>query len=346
MTLSSFVCPALGGADPLGIIQLDTLRGDKLDQPFAVSAHVALDFGERGQLFAFRLGDVEHVHRAESKQGGLGALGILGRLRTFVLGALLANHGSQNENAFSPAFDEAAKRVPLSAYTFSPIFCCARSISPASLVFEFVPGSEARVSPKNVPSSIEASMVALLSRTDTNSASHEVLPYACSVIGRVLLEARENLAAARRYKHPWVLVLEEAHNYARPPRVDEQRGQTLSRLAFERIAKEGRKFGFSLIIASQRPSEISQTIISQCANFISNVWKWKGVFLIGPFIEGSGSLAVGSGTGPVELNTGRYVECAAEYNGFSGSEYRHLIQEPPGLGRDDTAEMLNVVRIL
>jgi DNA helicase HerA-like ATPase len=67
-----------------------------------------------------------------------------------------------------------------------------------------------------------------------------------------------------------VLVLEEAHNYARPTRADEVKGQTLSRLAFERIAKEGRKFGLSLIIASQRPSEISQTIISQCVNFISH----------------------------------------------------------------------------
>jgi DNA helicase HerA-like ATPase len=105
---------------------------------------------------------------------------------------------------------------------------------------------------------------------DLSMLSHEVLPYACTIIGRVLLESRENLLAARRYKHPWVLVLEEAHNYARPPRTDEERGQTLSRLAFERIAKEGRKFGLSLIIASQRPSEISQTIISQCANFISH----------------------------------------------------------------------------
>lgn len=105
---------------------------------------------------------------------------------------------------------------------------------------------------------------------DLSMLSHEVLPYACSAIGRVLLEARENLAAESRYKHPWVLVLEEAHNYARPPRADEERGQTLSRLTFERVAKEGRKFGFSLIIASQRPSEISQTIISQCANFVSH----------------------------------------------------------------------------
>ena len=94
--------------------------------------------------------------------------------------------------------------------------------------------------------------------------------YACSIVGRILLEARESLPAARRYKHPWVLVLEEAHNYAGPGRADEDRGHRLARLAYERIAKEGRKFGLSLVIASQRPSEVSQTIISQCANFISH----------------------------------------------------------------------------
>lgn len=105
---------------------------------------------------------------------------------------------------------------------------------------------------------------------DLSMLSNEVLPYACAVIGRVLLEARERLPAASRYKHPWVLVLEEAHNYARPARADEDRGHRLARLTYERIAKEGRKFGLSLIIASQRPSEISQTIISQCANFISH----------------------------------------------------------------------------
>lgn len=105
---------------------------------------------------------------------------------------------------------------------------------------------------------------------DLSMLSNEVLPYACAVIGRVLLEARERLPAASRYKHPWVLVLEEAHNYARPARSDEDRGHRLARLTYERIAKEGRKFGLSLIIASQRPSEISQTIISQCANFISH----------------------------------------------------------------------------
>ena len=105
---------------------------------------------------------------------------------------------------------------------------------------------------------------------DLSMLSHEVLPFICATIGRVLLEAREKLQASHRYSNPWVLVLEEAHNYARPSRQGEDRGQVLSRKAFERVAKEGRKFGLSLIVASQRPSEISPTIISQCANFFSH----------------------------------------------------------------------------
>jgi DNA helicase HerA-like ATPase len=105
---------------------------------------------------------------------------------------------------------------------------------------------------------------------DLSMLAHEALPYACATIGRVLLEAREKLKADQRFANPWVLVLEEAHNYARPSKQTEDRGQALSRNAFERVAKEGRKFGLSLVVASQRPSEVSPTIISQCANFFSH----------------------------------------------------------------------------
>ncbi len=105
---------------------------------------------------------------------------------------------------------------------------------------------------------------------DLSMLAHEVLPFICATIGWVLLEAREKLAANQKFENPWVIVLEEAHNYARPARQDEDRGHAQSRKAFERIAKEGRKFGLSLIVASQRPSEISPTIISQCANFFSH----------------------------------------------------------------------------
>ena len=112
-----------------------------------------------------------------------------------------------------------------------------------------------------------ASRVSVL---DMSMLASEVLPFACALLGRLLLETREMLKPNVRSRYPWVLVLEEAHNYARPPRMVEDRGQSLSRKAFERVAKEGRKFGLSLIVASQRPSEISPTIISQCANFFSH----------------------------------------------------------------------------
>lgn len=105
---------------------------------------------------------------------------------------------------------------------------------------------------------------------DLSMLASEVLPFACALLGRLLLEAREMLSPNARSQYPWLLVLEEAHNYVRPARAVEERSQSLSRKAFERVAKEGRKFGLSLIVASQRPSEISPTIISQCANFFSH----------------------------------------------------------------------------
>ena len=103
---------------------------------------------------------------------------------------------------------------------------------------------------------------------DCSMLGHEVLPYVCGVIGRVLLEVREHALATARFKEPWVVVLEEAHNYVRPRRQDESKGSAVSRETFERIAKEGRKFGLSLIAASQRPSDVSATVLSQCANFV------------------------------------------------------------------------------
>lgn len=103
---------------------------------------------------------------------------------------------------------------------------------------------------------------------DCSMLGYDILPYVCGIISRVILELRERVSADKRFKEPWVLALEEAHNYVRPPRQDEDRGIGISRQSFEQIAKEGRKFGLSMMVASQRPSEISQTIVSQCANFV------------------------------------------------------------------------------
>ncbi|MCH9665223.1 MAG: DUF87 domain-containing protein [Gammaproteobacteria bacterium] len=109
-----------------------------------------------------------------------------------------------------------------------------------------------------------------ISILDLSMLSSDVLPFVCAILGRLLLETREMVRPDMRNKHPWVLVLEEAHNYIRQSHSQEDRTQRLSRKAFERIAREGRKFGLSLVVASQRPSEISPTIISQCANFFTH----------------------------------------------------------------------------
>src|SRR5882762_4535585 len=65
-----------------------------------------------------------------------------------------------------------------------------------------------------------------------------------------------------REKSPLLLVCEEAHNYAARDRESE------SRRAIERLAKEGRKYGLGLMVVSQRPSDVSETVLSQCNNFI------------------------------------------------------------------------------
>ncbi|MFI5364304.1 MAG: ATP-binding protein [Candidatus Binatia bacterium] len=103
---------------------------------------------------------------------------------------------------------------------------------------------------------------------DCSMIAYDVLPFFCACIGRLLLDVRRHAAHDQRTLQPWVLVLEEAHNYLRPYRSDEELGVALSRESCERVAKEGRKFGLSLLIASQRPRDVSDTVLSQCANFI------------------------------------------------------------------------------
>ena len=68
-----------------------------------------------------------------------------------------------------------------------------------------------------------------------------------------------------RASMPFHIVLEEAHRYIQKDKDVEILGYNI----FERIAKEGRKYGILLGIISQRPCEISETVISQCSNFLT-----------------------------------------------------------------------------
>lgn len=65
--------------------------------------------------------------------------------------------------------------------------------------------------------------------------------------------------------YPTMLLLEEAHHYLRDPFAEE--GTQLK--AYERLAKEGRKFNCSLLVSTQRPSELSTTVLAMCSNWIS-----------------------------------------------------------------------------
>lgn len=69
-------------------------------------------------------------------------------------------------------------------------------------------------------------------------------------------------------RSPVTLLCDEAHLYL-PVRDDADAVQRQALGSFERIAKEGRKYGFSLLVVSQRPSDVSRTILSQCNNFLA-----------------------------------------------------------------------------
>jgi len=102
---------------------------------------------------------------------------------------------------------------------------------------------------------------------DLSGIPFEVLSITVSLITRLLFDySYYSRRLTSNCDTPLLLVFEEAHKYA--PRSDMARYRA-SLTAIERVAKEGRKYGTSLLIASQRPSEISETIFSQCSNFLA-----------------------------------------------------------------------------
>jgi len=104
---------------------------------------------------------------------------------------------------------------------------------------------------------------------DLSGVPFEVLSITVSLISRILFDygyAYKKHHIKSACETPLVIVYEEAHKYV--PRSDLSKFSA-SRRAIERIAKEGRKYGVTAIIVSQRPSEVSETIFSQCSNFIS-----------------------------------------------------------------------------
>ena len=98
---------------------------------------------------------------------------------------------------------------------------------------------------------------------DMNEAPDEVVEVASAVIARLIFDRLRK--AEPRNRAPVNLILEEAHRYV----AERPSGHAIdASRVFQRIAKEGRKYGLFLIVASQRPSELSKTVLSQCSNYI------------------------------------------------------------------------------
>jgi uncharacterized protein len=99
---------------------------------------------------------------------------------------------------------------------------------------------------------------------DFSEVPSDVLPIVVGVFARLIYQIQ--FWAEENVRTPLTFVCDEAHLYlpADEARVSEQRALD----AFERIAKEGRKYGVSLMVISQRPSDVSRTVLSQCNNFM------------------------------------------------------------------------------
>ncbi len=110
---------------------------------------------------------------------------------------------------------------------------------------------------------------------DLSGIPFEVLSIVVSLMSRLVFDlcfrhkkiVSSAVASNGKHQHwPVLMVYEEAHKYV--PRQQSAAFASVSK-SIERIAKEGRKYGISLMIVSQRPSEISETIFSQCNNVVA-----------------------------------------------------------------------------
>ncbi len=106
---------------------------------------------------------------------------------------------------------------------------------------------------------------------DLSLLPSEMTHIIASVIARMTLESLQRYRKVNNGKTlPTTIVMEEAHTFIKRYNDDTETYSASSTCAkiFEKIAREGRKFGLGLVLSSQRPSELSPTVLSQCNTFL------------------------------------------------------------------------------
>lgn len=101
---------------------------------------------------------------------------------------------------------------------------------------------------------------------DFSEVPSDVLPLMVSLVAKLAFSVQQWIEASMR--HPVAMFCDEAHLYI-PERQQAGGAGEISVEIFERIAKEGRKYGVGLVVISQRPSEVNRTVLSQCNNLVA-----------------------------------------------------------------------------
>lgn len=101
---------------------------------------------------------------------------------------------------------------------------------------------------------------------DFSDVPSDILPLIVSLVARVVFSVQQ--WTLKESRHPVALFCDEAHLYL-PRRQSSDSGSDISIGVFERIAKEGRKYGVGLVVISQRPAEVNLTVLSQCNNLVA-----------------------------------------------------------------------------
>lgn len=105
---------------------------------------------------------------------------------------------------------------------------------------------------------------------DLSIVPTEIVHLVVAVVARLIFEALQRYRKHYGQELPTLMIMEEAHTFIKKYSEDngEYSSNELCTKIFEKIAREGRKFGLGLIVSSQRPSELSPTVLSQCNSYI------------------------------------------------------------------------------
>ncbi|HQF21026.1 MAG TPA: ATP-binding protein [Kiritimatiellia bacterium] len=101
---------------------------------------------------------------------------------------------------------------------------------------------------------------------DFSEVPSDVLPLVVGLVARLIFSVQQ--WTEKDLRHPIALLCDEAHLYI-PERHEAGGLAEVGLRSFERIAKEGRKYGVGLIVISQRPAEVNRTVLSQCNNYVA-----------------------------------------------------------------------------